>query len=192
MHAPFCGNFALRRRPWSACLFFLEKRTKSDISSKMRRHKKAGFIRSSRIFPRISSNGRLRRRPSPRNHGRPDGVPLSSSHLLSLLLASSEKRWASDGGFLWNLEQSVCRESRVTTGVVRHPVLDLPPPIACALGLWPDPSGDAHSNSRAPASCCSYSDRLNTAQAAVGACLGSGRAKFECRLYPVRPRGLGW
>ena len=30
------------------------------------------------------------------------------------------------------------------------------------------------------------SDRLNTARAAVGACLGSGRAKFECILY-----GLG-
>ena len=34
------------------------------------------------------------------------------------------------------------------------------------------------------------SDRLNTPQAAVGACLGSGRAKFG--VYPVRPRGLGW
>ena len=44
----------------------------------------------------LPSHGKLRRRPSPRNHGRPAGVALSSSHLLSLLLASSEKRWASD------------------------------------------------------------------------------------------------
>ena len=38
------------------------------------------------------------------------------------------------------------------------------------------------------------SDRLNTAQAAVGECLGSGRAKYECILYGlggwvVAPRG---
>ena len=47
----------------------------------------------------LPSHGRLRRRPSPRNHGRPAGVALSSSHLLSLLLASSEKRWWTDDGF---------------------------------------------------------------------------------------------
>ena len=103
LHAPFCGNFARRRRPRSACLFFFGKHTqKSDISSKMRvkdsifwctdsssslvtegprRRKKAGLIPSSRIFPRISSS-----------EGAAPPAPVATA------LSSSARRSADGGG----------------------------------------------------------------------------------------------
>ena len=49
-------------------------------------------------------------------------------------------------------------------------------------GAAPDPDGGGGVAPRGGR----CSDRLNTSRAAVGACLGSGRAKFECILY-----GLG-
>ena len=48
---------------------------------------------------------------------------------------------------------------------------------------------EGHSGTSALRSRGLSSDRLNTARAAEGACLGSGLAKFECILYGLR--GLG-
>ena len=48
-------------------------------------------------------------------------------------------------------------------------------------GAAPDPDGGGGVAPRGGR----CSDRLNTSRAAVGACLGSGRAKFECILYDL-------